>query len=340
MVSTKRALAVVLAVVVLFSLSSCLPWKKKPKEEAKKEELRWAWSRPRRTTPRSPVTYTRRPYAAAPKAQPQQVTAAAVQAPKPAPIYLGRLKYKVVVLDFAEGEGTSEFKGIGKTAAERLRAMLAESGACVVIDREMIKGLGPMDDTEGLWKLWRALGVHGVIKGKIREAMVGEEKGGALALVGVEASLWSTETGQVVKGAYGQNPLYLSRTQGPARRLKALEKALKYALEEVRDGLLLGLGQMEWSTSVASVEGNVVYLNAGRRSGLKIGELLDVFAPGRQIRNPLTGAVIGRAPGERKAVVRVEEFFGLDASKAVLLEGAGVAPGDMAKPKKKVKGRS
>ena len=328
----RRVGVMLLAILLAASFSSsCLPWKKKAKEE-KKEELKWAWSRPRRSTRRSAVTYGRRPYLL-----PREETKPKEVRPRPTlpPVFLGRLKYKVVVLEFAEGEGASEFKGIGRLAAQKLGELLASSSAAVVVDRGRLEGIsGPLDSPEALWRLWKALGIHAVIKGSVKKAMVGEEKGGALALVGIEAFLYSTETGGIVKGAYGQNPLYLSRTQGPARRQKALEKALKEALEEVKNGLLIGLGQMEWSTSVASVDRNTVYLNAGSRSGLKEGEILEVYGPGEEVKNPLTGVALGRAPGPKKGRVKVEEFFGVDASKAVLLEGEGIEPGDVVKPSK------
>lgn len=327
----RRVGVMLLAVLVAATLSSsCLPWKKKETKEEKKEELRWAWSRPRRPTQRAAVTYGRRPYLLPrEETRPKEIT------PRPTlPVLLGRLKYKVVVLEFTEGEGASEFKGIGRLAAQRLGELLSSGGAVVVVDRDRLEGTSGLDSPEALWDLWKALGVHAVIKGSVKRAMVGEEKGGALALVEIEAFLYSTETGGIVKGAYGQNPLYLSRTQGPARRQKALEKALKEALEEVKNGILIGLAQMEWSTSVASVDGDTIYLNAGSRSGLKVGEILEVYAPGKEVKNPLSGVSLGRAPGPKKGRVKVEEFFGLDASKAVLVEGGGIEPGDVVKPSK------
>ncbi|RLA81993.1 MAG: hypothetical protein DRG31_07950, partial [Deltaproteobacteria bacterium] len=239
--------------------------------------------------------------------------------------------YKLLVLAFDDSSLPEEFRGMGRRASEVLRKLMAETRACVIVDPQRVRLQTPLNP-ERLWELWKIGGIHAVVRGRIKEAMIAEEKTHALALVTVEAELLSTETGQVVKGAFGQNPIRLSRTQGPQRRMKALEKALEGALTEVRDSLLLGLSQMEWNTSVIRVEGNAVYINAGRKSGLKVGEELEVFAPGPEVHHPLTGAIIGRSPGPKKGSIRIEGFFGLDVAKAVILEGKGIAPGDMVKP--------
>jgi hypothetical protein len=58
------------------------------------------------------------------------------------------------------------------------------------------------------------------------------------------------------------------------------------------------------------VEGEEIYLNAGKLTGLKIGDILEAYRPGKS--------------GEREAIqgkVRISAFFGLDASTGRLLEG-------------------
>lgn len=324
-----KALGLTLLLVFLCGLISCVPWRKE-KEETKASELKWELSRPRRATPRSATTYTARPYAA--PAQPQAAQQPQPQAQAPlSPIFVGKHRYKVLVLPFDDSGLPGEFRGMGREASEELVRMLAESRCCVIVDP---KAVGHWDETpEGLWDLWKLWGIQGVVKGKVAEVLTAEEEGGTVARVRVEAELISTETAQRVKEAFGQNPLEISRTQGPRRRLEAAKKALRGALSQVRDGLLVALPMIEWATSVIEVKGDEVFINAGRDSGLKVGEELLVFSPGPLIRHPLSGAVIGRSPGEKKGRIRVEGFFGLDAAKASVVEGSGIAPGDLVKPK-------
>jgi hypothetical protein len=68
------------------------------------------------------------------------------------------------------------------------------------------------------------------------------------------------------------------------------------------------------------VEGDDVYLNAGKLTGLKVGDVMEVFRPG--------------APGERgeiKGKVKISAFFGIDASMGILIQGKNAAVNDILK---------
>ncbi len=87
----------------------------------------------------------------------------------------------------------------------------------------------------------------------------------------------------------------------------------------------------EWSCRIIRSEGNHVYLNAGRLTGLRPGDKLVVFSRGKEIIDPITKRSLGFAPGEEKGMIEIKNLFGTDASKASILSGGGFGPGDVVK---------
>lgn len=60
-----------------------------------------------------------------------------------------------------------------------------------------------------------------------------------------------------------------------------------------------------------SAENGKVFITAGKMSGLKPGDQLNVFTPGNLVKSP-AGAPAGWIPGKQKGVVKVETLFGKD----------------------------
>lgn len=315
----RRLFALSLALILC---SGCVLWKKE-KAERQTQELRWEVSRAPRETRRTATTYQARPYAT--------TTPLAQTAPTAAPAVIPlRYKFKALVLDFEEGKLPMEFKGIGRKARELLSGYLTESGAFTLVEKEAL-GRGLRETPEGFWELWKALGIHAVIKGEVKELLTGQDSENAYALVRFEALVISTETGEPLKRATGQNILESSKSQGPGRSAKALQKALEEASKDLAHSIQLAFAQTEWNTSVAEVKEGVVFLNAGRTSGVRIGDEFEIFSPGELLKHPVVGKAIGRILGPKKAKVKVEELVGDDLSRARLMEGTMPTRGDLAK---------
>ncbi len=87
----------------------------------------------------------------------------------------------------------------------------------------------------------------------------------------------------------------------------------------------------EWSCRIAKADGQYVYLNAGRLTGLRPGDKLTVYARGREFVDPVTGRSLGFAPGEQKGHIVIETLFGTDAAKAKVIDGHDFEPGDIVK---------
>ena len=69
------------------------------------------------------------------------------------------------------------------------------------------------------------------------------------------------------------------------------------------------------------VQGNMIYLNVGRLSGLRPGQELEVMGPGHQIVDPRTGLSAGYVSGQPHGRIRIVRGFGYDLAEARLLAG-------------------
>jgi hypothetical protein len=87
--------------------------------------------------------------------------------------------------------------------------------------------------------------------------------------------------------------------------------------------------RLEWSGSVAKIIDNQVYINAGRSSGIRIGDILNVVTEGTEIYDPTTGALLGKTKGNLKGTLEVIDYFGPDGAICVLHSGGAVQEGDI-----------
>jgi hypothetical protein len=336
----KKIAGLVAIVTTALLISSCALFQKKEKEQVydKGKEGQWVYSTQRPSSygdQKRATTYTKRPYAGQ---EGEDVALARETKPSITPYLLGRLRYKVVVVEFQDKTKQGR-RGLGAVVTQQLVKQLEESEAVVLVNMDAVRkslGRGDVDflkTPSTLWQLRTLLGVQGLVTGTIQDALVGTgEKGKgaeALAVAKMEITLLDTDTGNVMRSIKGENPIYTSRAVGELSEDKALRKAIDFALQDVTDGIIRGLAGLEWSTSVASVEGKKIYLNAGKSTGLKVGDMLEIYYPGRQVKHSITGVSLGRLPGKLKGKVKVSQFFGVDASVADITSGGGITTGDV-----------
>ena len=108
-------------------------------------------------------------------------------------------------------------------------------------------------------------------------------------------------------------------------------KALDSGLDDVMEGFLRYLDLLEWSTSVARVEGDNLYLNAGKMSGIRVGDTLEVYEPGKEIVHPTTNLSLGWTTGKLKGAIRISDLFGVDAAVGKIVQGQGFDQKDVVK---------
>ena len=94
------------------------------------------------------------------------------------------------------------------------------------------------------------------------------------------------------------------------------------------------LAKIPWFGRVAFIKDGKVYLNLGQNSGLKVGSLLKVVAPGKEVINPRTNRVLGYTADVTQGQVKVTELLGDSAAVATPLSGGPFKANDKVKATK------
>ncbi len=95
----------------------------------------------------------------------------------------------------------------------------------------------------------------------------------------------STESGDVL--GYGSRADYDGTLN---------DRAISAAISDVLGKMLTKLNEQSWRASILKVDGDQVFIAAGERQGVKIGDQFQVFRSGEQIKNPSTGFMIDLPP--------------------------------------------
>jgi len=111
-------------------------------------------------------------------------------------------------------------------------------------------------------------------------------------------------------------------------RQELLRYAVRVAIRKAITPIMDMSAKLDWVGRVARIVGSKIYLNAGRESGLSIGDILKVMTEGTDIFDPDTGALIGVSKGEVKGTLELIDYFGPDGSIAILHSGGSVLEGD------------
>ena len=111
-------------------------------------------------------------------------------------------------------------------------------------------------------------------------------------------------------------------------RRDLLRYVVKIAVRKAIPKILAVSSKLDWVGRVAKIVGTKIYINAGRNSGLNIGDILKVMSEGEEIFDPETGALIGVSKGTVKGAIEVIDYFGADGAVAVLHYGGSVHEND------------
>ena len=264
------------------------------------------------------------------------------------PFFQLGFKKKVAILDF-ENKTTYKDEQIGEAVAKKLSDKLESSQRIVAVDStvvsEMLKREGfkfeTLMDPPVMKQAHQSLGIQAFAFGTVIDlsllspkASETSEDEATSATLKLEIRLMDASTGNLLKTFIGRSPIFGTKETGENSRSKAVLKAIELSLEDMFDGFLRQLDLLEWTTTVAKVEGNNLYLNAGKSTGLRIGDTLEVFEPGKEIIHPVTNFSLGWTTGQLKGVVRVTDLFGVDAAIGKVVQGQGFNPNDVVKSTK------
>jgi hypothetical protein len=107
-----------------------------------------------------------------------------------------------------------------------------------------------------------------------------------------------------------------------------LQSLLKETFLDFNPQIIATLEKMSWEGRIATINGDRVFLNVGRISGLNVGDILKVSEEGDEIYDPQSGNYIGKVPGRLKGTLEVVSYFGQDGSIAIIHSGAGFKEND------------
>ncbi len=287
------------------------------------------------------------PSEAAPTTNLPQATAGTKSSPltASAPGRVPPLRKRVFVLSF---RNTTEYREqpYGEIAAQKLIQAMEASEQVVLLDDRLVdrfvseRGITRLDllDPFLIKELHRTFGVHAVISGSLTQLNVATTKSSVsqdievgLAIARIEASLIDASTGNTIRTYTTRNPLYKSKEIGEFNQERAILRAIDVGAEDIANGILDSLTFLEWSTRVIRTESQRIYIDAGRESGLRTGDILEVYGPGKEIVNPVTQWSLGWAPGALKGRIRVSGFFGIDGAYATPVEGDDFRTRDVVK---------
>lgn len=200
-------------------------------------------------------------------------------------------------------------------------------------------------DLKKIASLTNTMGIAAVIEGKILDIKIrrlGESVGvfrdiRALVDAKVQIRMVSSSNGKIIMQKVGAATVEarITRVLKDARTDKLIQddpelvkRAVASAfLTTVRD-LVMAVDKLSWEGRVAMVSGDRIYVNAGRMSGIQVGDILKVSEEGHEVYDPDTGHYIGNAPGRMKGTLEVISYFGKDGAVSVLHSGSGIKEND------------
>ncbi len=140
----------------------------------------------------------------------------------------------------------------------------------------------------------------GIAPGKVVKAEIFDGMGGGLVRT-VEASL----------------PQYPANEK--AARDAAVSATLLKLAEQTREVLSL----LPWYGKVVAVEGDRIYINAGKEADVRLGQVMKVYRGGKVVQG------LGFAPGKMIGTIAVAGFVGANGAYGNIKEGGGVQVSDL-----------
>lgn len=109
---------------------------------------------------------------------------------------------------------------------------------------------------------------------------------------------------------------------------EVVEILIKDALFDFASSIQEGIARVSWEGRIAAIQGERIYLNVGKISGLQVGDLLKVTEPSDDIYDAEAGYHLGRVPGRAKGTLEIVSYFGHDGAIAILHSGGGFKEND------------
>lgn len=263
-------------------------------------------------------------------------------------------KLRVGVVNF-QNKTPSRVLGVGEAAADILGTILQRTDRFIVIPQQDLEsileqqrmGVSGMINPETAAEMGKILGLNAIVTGAVTayseaeegsDFIVGRSKT-QIARVTVDYRIVDTTTGAQLMadsgaGEYRKKVMTVLGAGSKAGYDSDLrDGALRDALNKAMVNMMQKLGARKWNGRIAQVDGNNLYINAGQKSGLNVGDTLDVFRPGKEIIDPVTKMKLGTTENRIGQAVVQQNDIGdsADLSIAAPTSGTGFRAGDIVK---------
>jgi hypothetical protein len=247
---------------------------------------------------------------------------------------LPSLKKKLLITYFDDRTTEGE-EVLGDWVAEKLMKEVSRRSLQVLfVDFQMIKeflekrgtDLKDLETPKVLQLLNEVFGVHALVAGYLSGPYVFTSKsdqdkaGTASAIIKIDMRLVDTFSGKILKNLSANNPFVAAKEKGTFSEERAKVKAIDLTIANLGRSLARELDSLDWFCRVAKVEGEEVYINAGKLTGLKVGDVMEVFRPDGSGER-----------GDIKGKIKISDFFGIDASMGRLIQGKNPDVNDILK---------
>ncbi|ATH08608.1 hypothetical protein BIY24_11830 [Halobacteriovorax marinus] len=264
--------------------------------------------------------------------------------------FFNGVKKRVALLTFFN-ESPYGGEDLGITATEEFRRELSRTGEFVVdpmakrlfgSSKEIYAGGGVK--LVQLSRKAKVAGLNFVLFGRIIDARI-REKVDEIGVVRETKSYTESKVEVRIFDVNGNKEIYSETHRASAddssfrffqgdreSKLQYRRELLRYvvqvAVRKSIPNILAISSKLDWVGRVAKIVGTKIYINAGRSSGINIGDILKVMSEGEEIFDPETGALIGVSKGTVKGTIEIIDYFGEDGSIAVLHSGGSVHEND------------
>lgn len=239
------------------------------------------------------------------------------------------LKYRVAIARFEDktGYGKNLFgviDDLGEQAADVLSSHLIKSGRVILVERPDLDKIQAENKLQGKDPansnlVWANAMIVGAVtefgtKTEYQRAVFEKEKE-QVAHAKVTIRMVDPDTSVAFYSAFGEADATKTSTMkmgyggGADYDATLTDKALNGAIVKLVNNILHTLINRPWEAKIIDIQGDSIFINAGERAGLKLGDELDVIAPGKKVKNPATNALI-ELPGTKIGTMKVESFFG------------------------------
>jgi curli biogenesis system outer membrane secretion channel CsgG len=263
-------------------------------------------------------------------------------------------KLRVGVVNF-QNKTPSKVLGIGEAAADILGTILQKTDRFIVIPQQDVEsilaqqrmGATGIINPDTAAQMGQILGLNAIVTGAVTAYSEAEEGSDYLvakskkqiARVTVDYRIVDTTTGVQIMadsgaGIYSKS---VSRVLGMGSKAgydpDLRDGALRDALNKAMVNMMQKLGTRKWNGRVAQVDGENLYINAGQKSGLSVGDRLKVFRPGKEIIDPVTKVKLGTTENLIGEAIIQQNDLGDSADLSIALpsSGTGFKPGDIVK---------